>query len=250
MIQSNLEDIESRFSELLYSVRCTLEANNVQVDYVRQILIGIFHRDDCIPRTNLEEIFSAVTAHKLWDYNHHSPLEKLVRRCLHDSISEVSEYKGHLSGFYATTKLIHYIQYTKFINARRGPSELPLHSYNTEYERLTLKLNTERDISHWSLMYVQELWNSLAEEFRIPSLTAVIDKILDGCLEVSWLIPPHEAKQIATLAPKSRPFFCRLDVLYISLNRHIIYDINQMVSSTQCSGVPIVHIVIMSCDSL
>ena len=231
MTQSNLEDIESRFSALLYSVRCALEANNVQVDHVRQILIGIFHRDDCIPRTNIEEIFSAVTAHKLWNYNHHSPLEKLVRRCLHaDYISEVTEYKGHLSGFYATTKLIDYIRYTKFINARRGPSELPLDRYNTEYDTLTLKLDTERDISQFSLMYVQELWNSLAEEFRIPSLTAVIDKILDGCLEITWLILPHEAKQIATLAPKSTPFFCRLNVIYVSLNGHIIYDINQMVS--------------------
>lgn len=231
MLRSNLEEIESRFSALLYSVRCALEANHVQVDYVRQILIGIFHRDDCIPRTSLEDIFSSVTAHKLWDYNHHSPLEKIVRRCLrNDHISEVTEYKGHLSGFYATTKLIDYIRYTKFMNARRGTSELPLETYNTEYERLTLKLKTERDISNWSLMYVQELWNSLADEFRIPSLTAVIDKILDGCLEITWLILPHAANQIATLAPVSTAFFTRLDVIYVSLNGHIIYDINQMVS--------------------
>ena len=230
MLRSNLEDIESRFSDLLYSVRCALEANNVQVDHVRQILIGIFHRDDCIPRSTLEEIFSAVTAHKLWDYNHHSPLEKLVHRCLRDHISEVTEYKGHLSGFYATIKLIDYIRCTTFVNTRRGSSELPLDRYNTEYDTLTLKLDTERDISQWSLMYVQELWNSVAEEFRIPSLTAVIDKILEGCLEITWLILPNAAKQIATLAPESTPYFHHLGVIYVSLNGHTIYNnVNKMV---------------------
>ena len=231
MLRSNLEDIESRFSELLYSVRCALEASNVEVDHVRQILIGIFHREDCIPRTNLADVFSAVTAQNLWDFNHHSPIERLVRRCLRDGLSEVTEYKGHLSGFYATTKLIDYIRHKNLNNAKRGPSELPLDSYNTEYETLTVKLKTGRDISQWSLMYVQELWNSFAEEFRIPSLTAVIGKILEGCLEISWLIPPHEAEQITTLAPKSTQFFRHLNIIYVSLNGRIIYNANQMVSS-------------------
>ena len=231
MLQSNLDEIKSRFSELLISVRYALEANNVQVDDVRQILIGIFNRDDCIPRTNLVEIFSAVTAHKLWDYNNHSPVERLVRRFLRDHISEVTDYKKYLSGFYTTTKLIDYIRYTNLSDAESEPSELPLHSYvPADYRMLKVKLKTDRNISMLSLMYVQELWNSFAEEFEIPSLTAIVTKILEGCLEITWLIPPHEAEQISALAPKSTRFFRRLNIIYVSLNGNIIYDINQMVS--------------------
>ena len=228
-----MEEIKSRFSDLLLSVRHALEANNVQVDDLRQILTGILDLgiDNFIPKTDLADIFAAVSDQRLWDYKHHSPVEKLVKRCLHGLIiGEVKEYKEHLSGFYVTTKLIDFIRTSDFDDdTEMEASEICLRSYGPkDYKSLRVKLKLKkRRISELSLKYVQELWESLADEFELPSLTALLDKVLEGCLEVSWLIPPREAQQIATLAPRSTPFFLRLDVIYVSLNGHIIYSVNQ-----------------------
>ena len=132
MFKSSLEDIKSRFTTLLISVREALEANHYPTGDVRSILVGMFTgSDDYIPRTNLEEIFHAATHHRLWDYFHHSPVENLLRRCLPDHISLIREYKEHLSGYCTTTKLINYIKY-KNIDRTQGCNELPQESYTRE----------------------------------------------------------------------------------------------------------------------
>ena len=112
MFRSNLEDIKSRFAILLQSVQLALEANRVTPQDVYAVLVGMFGCRDLIPKTNLEEIFTAVTSQRLWDYIHHSPVEKLLRRFLPKHLSLMREYKAHLSGFYTTTKLIDFITYT------------------------------------------------------------------------------------------------------------------------------------------
>lgn len=65
MFRSNMEEIESRFGYLLISVRSALEANNVKVEEFHQLLVTMFHRDDCIPTTNFCEIFDSVTVNNL-----------------------------------------------------------------------------------------------------------------------------------------------------------------------------------------
>ena len=116
MFRSNLEDIKSRFAYLLQDVRSALEANHVATSDVHGVLIGMLNCGHCVPNTNLEDIFTAVTSHGFWDYTHHSPVEKLLCCFLPDHLSLMREYKAHLSGFYVTTKLIDYITYTNIIS--------------------------------------------------------------------------------------------------------------------------------------
>jgi hypothetical protein len=230
MLQSNIEEIKGRFSVLVTSVRYALEANNVQIDDVYQTLTDILDLgiDNSIPRTNLAEIFTAVSNKKLWDYKHHSPVERLVNHCLCGlNISEVKKYKEHLSGFYVATKLIDFIQISDLDDDTEMESnEISLRNYDYKSLKVKLKLKNRR-ISELSLKYVQDLWKSFADEFELPSLTAILDKVLKGCLQISWLIPPREAEKIATSAPTSTPFFHSLDVIYISLDGHIIYSVKQ-----------------------
>ena len=234
MFRSNLERIKGRFTHLLIKVKAALEKNNVNIEEVHQILVGVLDCSDRIPSTNLSEMFRAASQHKLWDYIHHSPVEMLVDTFIRDQMSLVSEYKKYLSGFCAATRLIEYIEYGNVDDSRSRSSELPLNSYSTEYETLTVKLNTGRSISFLSLEYVQELWISLAEEFKIPSLTAVIDRILRGCLEITWRIPPREAKKI-NYCSTHRQFFHQHKIIFVSISGHTIYDVTQTVSPKCCA---------------
>ena len=224
MFRSNEEEIESRFGYLLIKVQSALKSNNVNARDVHQLLVTIFHRDDCIPNTTLEDIFTAVRRNNLWNYDHHSPLEKVVERFIPGSLKLITEYKEHLSGFYTTTKLIDYMMSKVNVEDEAEMDSNNLALTKEHYRKLKVRLNIGRKISEVSMIYVRDLWISFATEFDIPSLTAIIDKILEGSLEIIWLILPHEAEMIAISAQKSTLFFRKHNILYVAIDDQVIYS--------------------------
>ena len=145
MFRSNEEEIKGRFAYLLISVESALEANHVKVEDVRKFIIEMFRcRDDCIPKSNLSDIFNAVSVNNFWSYEHHSPLETLIRNLIPDHRSLMTQYKERLSGFYATTKLIEYIQEKSLDQYDSDTDETDISSekrYTTkQYRKLTVKL--------------------------------------------------------------------------------------------------------------
>ena len=224
MFRSNLEDIKSRFAILLRSVRLALEANHVTPEDVYAVLIEMFDCGDFLPKTNLEEMFTAMTSQRLWDYTHHSPVEKLLYRFyLHDHLSLMDEYKQHLSGFCTATKLIDYISFT---NIKGTESELDLKTLTSaNYHTLMVKLQLEdRMIDTLTLNYVQDLWKQFAKEFNIPYLTVVIGKILSGSLHIIWLITSEVANKIVTAARTSSFFQKHPNIIYVAINDTVYCD--------------------------
>ena len=118
------------------------------------------------------------------------------------------QYKAYLSGFCATTKLIDYIHYTN-IDSIDGANELPLKEFTKlQYQKLMAKLK----------------WEQFAEEFDIPSLTAVIDSVLSGSLIITWLVPPDLADKIVVSVHKSTAFFQKHHITYVAVDDKPLYD--------------------------
>ena len=233
MDSSNEMEIKSRFAYLLGSIQYALEANNVTGEDVRQFLVRMFcQAGDCIPKTDkICDIFDSITVNNLWSYDNHYVLEKLVKRYLPDHVSEISEYENHLSGFYATTKLIDYVRDKNLKCYEEAPSEHSLDRYTTEhYRKLMVNLEIQNRLSQLSMTYVQDLWKSFVNQFNIPSLTAVIDKILEGSLQIVWLVLPHVADLICGAAEQSGQFFREHDIVFVAIDDHILYDARVMVS--------------------
>ena len=234
MVISNETEIKSRFSYLLNSIQHSLEANHVRGEEVRQFLVLMFGRaGDCIPKTDkISEIFESVTVNYLWSYDNHYVLEAMVNRYLPDHVSLMSEYQSHLSGFYATTKLIDYIKEKNLRCYEEAPTERPLDKYNKEhYQKLTMRLDIDYRMSLLSMTYVRDLWRSFAHQFNIPSLTAVIDRILEGSLEIVWLVLPHVGDLIRGAASQSELFFREQKIVFVAIDDHILYDARRPVSS-------------------
>ena len=138
-------------------------------------------------------------------------------------------YKAHLSGFYLTTKLIDYIEYQN-LSADDSDEECDQSApklTTKQYKKIKVVLQLERKISEVSLDYVVKLWQSFAEEYEIPSLTAVIDRIVTGSLKVTWRVPQHVADAIL---PRSK-FFRSHGIVHVSIDDVIIYDEKQMVNT-------------------
>ena len=184
LIRKNLNKIKGQFSSLLLEVQSVLKSCQVNVDNVRNFLVHYFARSDWIHNpSNLDELFTALSIAKLWSYNQYDPLEEIVKKFLADDDDVkkfVSDYKNQLTGFYTTTKIADFIKLSNFEESEQDPQQpLPTDSFTLkDYRKLKVKLKLNRKLSAITLSYVDELWRSLAEEFDLPCLTAVIHSII------------------------------------------------------------------------
>ena len=230
MIRSNVDDIKALFSSLVLEVQSALQSQS-DIRNVRDFL-NTFFRHNFSETSDLEKLFATITLNDLWDYHNYSPLERLINKFLPNDKNIgrlMQEYKAHLSGFYLTTKLINYIEYQS-LSADDSDEECdpPSPKFTTkQYKKIKVVLQLEQKISQVSLDYVVKLWQSFAKEYEIPSLTAVIDRIVVGSLEVTWRVPQHIADAIL---PRSK-FFRSHGIVFVSIDDVIIYDETQMVST-------------------
>jgi hypothetical protein len=243
LTRKNLNKIKGQFSSLLLKVKSALKSRQVSVDDVHDFFVHYFLRDDWIHNPpNLDALFRAVSGAKLWNYDHYDPLEEITKQFLVDNADvkkSVSDYKSQLTGFYTTTRIADFIKLSDFEESEQDPQQpLPTDSFTLkDYRKLKLKLKIDRKVSAVTLLYVDELWRSLAEEFDLPSLTAVIHSIIEGSLVVTWLVLPHIAEKIIANSSKATKFFSRLGIVELVIDKRIIYDAELMVSTCMCNVV-------------
>ena len=100
------------------------------------------------------------------------------------------------------------------------------------------------------MSHVDLLWRSLAKEFDLPCLTAVIHSIVTGSLEVTWIILPHVAEHMIskTKALYFELYYGNNDIVELKIDDVILYsdEFPWMVSSDQVSspGYNIIELVI------
>ena len=222
MAETALRKIKSRFSVLVIDVQSSLEDHKVKVKKVRQFLLNFFEGNCSIPKEDdLDTIFDTITEARLWRYDHYGPLEELAETFLPEgdpARAQVTEYKDQLTGFYATTKIIDFIKLNELEDREEIPGRMfSPKKYNSHYQKLTVELRLERDMSELTLLHVHKLWKVLMKEFHLPPLTAVMDKIVKGSLRITWLILPHIIEKIRATYFKSVEFFQQHNITRIDL---------------------------------
>ena len=237
MTEKALRKTKSRFSNLLVKVRSSMEANKTEVKDVRDYLVTYFEGECNIPDVgNLSNIFESVTSAKLWRYDHYGPLEELAESFLPDddpARALMTEYITQLSAFYATTRIIDFIKISEDDDPEEDDQPFSSKKYNRKYRKLTVKLKLQKNISELTLDFVHQLWKALRKEFTLPSLTAVIDKIIEGSLTITWLVLPHVVEKIKSKFSKSLHFLQHHGIVSIELydgDGLTLYDEEWMVS--------------------
>ena len=96
-----------------------------------------------------------------------------------------------------------------------------------------------------TLEYVDDLWLSLAEYFLLPALSALLDNIKRGCIEVSWLIPPHFVFQIVGNLQENTSFFETKDIVEVFIEGECVYnraqvdELTKVLHVDKSSGYPV-----------
>ena len=230
-----LQMIKGKFASLQLQIRLAMEARSVKVGDAHQYLVTSFQGDCRIPEApDLTKLFNFVTEANLWRYDHYVPLQQLAQQFLHDDEQirkDTSEYRNRLSGFLTTTRIIDFVKLSELDESEDGTEKpfLP-EKYKKYYRILKVKLKLDKKITELTLSHVNTLWQSLAEEFDLPSLTAVIDKIIDGSLVISWLILPHIADKIRASSSRALRFYQRLGIVEVLIDDIQLYDEDWIVS--------------------
>ena len=229
------QTLRGQFSYLLDKVQSALQTNQVSVDRVRHFLIRYFRSNAWAQNiSDLGELFDAVSVAKLWNYDHYGPLEEVIKQLLSNDSNirkMMSEYKHQLNAYYTATKIFDFIKQSTIepTVAFQDPNEpIAVRDLSFEdYRKLKIKLNLPagRKLSAVTLSYVNQLWRSIAEEFDLPCLTAVINSIVRGCLEVTWLILPHVAEHMISKSKiLDSKFYEHNEIVEVKINGIILYN--------------------------
>ena len=218
--------IKDSFATLLKDVAVKLKTKELDLEAFRLYIVAVFPPGKCIPQsTNIITIFEAVTQNELWSYWNYTPVEKIVMRfapCDNEMKGWLDNYMKELSGYKATTKIADVIELYS-IDEEADPGKPLSVKYDSAYlRRLTVKLKTR--VTEKTLLYVDDLWLSLAEYFLLPSLSVLLDSIKKGCVEVSWLIPPHLVFQIVGNLQENSTFLQSKDIVRVLLDGESVYD--------------------------
>ena len=233
IMKSNEDEIKALFSILLGKIQKEFESQKLDVSDVRRFLVNFFQKEDCfLSATTFDDIFRAMTVNHLWDYQNYSPLEKLTNHLLSNNpavTSLISNYKASLTGYFVITKLPSYMKYRQLVpddfeeDAEQQTTRKKL--TKREYHKIMVVLKLDRRISDVSLDYVHNLWRSFAEEYDLPSATAIIEDITLGSLRITWLLLPFI---ISKITPRLK-FFKRNNITQILIDDVIFYDEKEMV---------------------
>ena len=223
--ETALTKLKASFSSLLMDVQSSMEGRKVEVKKVRRFMLGFFCGECSIPKDDdMDTVFDAITEAQLWRYDHYGPLEELAVKFLPEDDParvQVTEYKSQLTGFQATTRIIDFIKLNELEDREEIPDRLfSPKRYNGYYQKLTVELELSRDaknVFELTLEHVNNFWRMLAKEFHLPPLTAVMDKIVEGSLRITWLILPHIVDKIRATYFKSVEFFQQHNIISIDL---------------------------------
>ena len=161
------------------------------------------------------------------------PLKQLAESFLPEDNpvrKRITDYRSQLSGFYTTTKIIDFIDLSD--SEDHPQQDFSPEKYKPYYRKLTLTLKLDRKVklSDLTRKYVDTLWKALIEEFNLPPLTVVIDKIVKGSLIVSWLIPQEVATMILGSYSKAIRFYEQQNITQVKIDDKVLYDQNWIVS--------------------
>ena len=228
--RQNLITIKERFAKLVNDVAAKLNTVELDFEAFHFFMVDLFPPGKCIPQSkNVIKIFEAVTQNGLWSYWHFSPVENIIKEYApsdDEMKSWVDNYRKDLSGYKATTKIADAMEiYSSSIEEfeEADPDQRPLVTCDPTYLRcLSVKLKTR--VTEKTLVYIDDLWLSLAEKFLLPSLSVLLDKIQAGCVEVTWLIPPHYVFQIVGNLQENATFLQSKGIMKVLLDGECVYD--------------------------
>ena len=230
IIKQSQAKIKGSFATLVRKVTAKLEQKHFSIDEFRLYIFNLFPPGDIIADSaTVTDIFGTLSRNRLWDYSYCTPIEEIANEFGGDDFELrgwIDEYKSELAGFKAITRIVDYIKMCgneeEIADAEQSIRQ-DMARYDRRYcRKLTVKLKSR--VTEKSLDYIDQFWRSIADHFLLPSLSALLDSIQEGCVEVTWLVPTLSALQIQANIQDSTAFLEKCEVMQVIMDGEILYD--------------------------
>ena len=226
----NLETIKHKFADFQTKVCTRLSKNGVDIHQFLQYAKSRFHPGYFIPLspTNLTEIFDSITDHGMWDYFHCSPLLHVVQTFgAGDPEMKVwvQSYMKDLKSYRSVKKIEAFIESDNDeLDASTEPPPARRAKYDSRY-CCQMEWKTRFGTDH-TLEYLTDVWEMFSLCYLDPDSpqTALLDRIREGCISVTWLIPSYLVPQLTKRAKINTKFFQKHGILKVTVSDQCIYE--------------------------
>ena len=108
--------------------------------------------------------------------------------------------------------------------------------YDREYYK-TLTIKIGRPVTDQTLQYIADIWKAVATFLVIPSLTALLDRVVAGSLVISWKIPQLFAMQIRvnSTGREAAAFFQAHQIVEVKIDDDCMYRYETTAEDTKVS---------------
>ena len=224
------ETITAKFAALQTKVCNKLFANGVDTQQVRLFVVNQFPPGDHIPPSpaSLLEVFEAITYHGLWDYNHYSPLVRIVRTFGADDSemeSWVQTYKKDLRAYLLVTTVEDYIEADLDGCHPRAP--VTVAKYDHRY-CCPVELKLDKNLVDHTLQYLADVWEMFSGRCLVPDSppTALLDRVRKGCFSVTWLVPSGLILSLTKKIKVDTELIEKHRILRVTVGDECVYEVS------------------------
>ena len=234
LAKENLRMIKDKFASLLSLASRVLQGKNIDNSNLQQCLSACY-----LPGENsndakeinpsrfivevldsaqsLSEIFQSLLVQGLLSYKNFYILRSIVNWYASDESemkNKLREYEEALAGYVLVVKMKDYLD----AELQQGEQSQPDPKLFDELS-VNLKVNVKENM----LKYVNELWDSLAYQVKLPVTALPFHRVAKGCVEITWLVPFHLTPFTTRRLQESSDYFQQENILRVTIAGRCVY---------------------------
>ena len=233
LAKENLQKIKFKYASLLTLALCVLQGKNIDMSIFRVFLTALYLPEEDSNDTkeinpsrfiaevlgsaqNLGEIFQSLLGQGLMSYKNCYVLRSIIDRYASDEIElkkELREYEEALAGYVLVTKMKNYLD-----------AELQQGEQSKPDPKLFDELSVKANVTMKTLKYVNELWDSLAQQVKLPVTALPFHKVAKGCVEITWLLPFHLTHFATRRLQESSDYFQQENIVRVTIAGKCVYE--------------------------
>ena len=220
LTQENLFKIKFKFSSLVSKTSDQLQEKKTDISKLQRSIItsfSIIHEGTIAEfkaADDVASLFDLLTRHGLLSYTNYHFLTAIINEFIPDLKADMSGYKNDYVGYQVTTNL------ERHLAADTNPVNPNPELFSS------LKITVPFKLSERSLKYIEELWESLLEIFKLAPYQLLREKIWGGSISIIWCFPQCETARIIEVVKSSNQFLADHSIEEVSVNNEVIYKAN------------------------
>ena len=193
---------------------------------------------------SVDEIILALSENGLWDYLNYDLLQDIIEEFASDDDelnAMMEQYQRDLTGHVLTLQIQTYLEATHnndpiatSDSENSGDEIIPAllpQQKRKFFKQLSLKI--EANVTDCTLGYIKGLWQSLANQFRLPRPAMILHSIAEGCICITWLIPSNLATHVTRMVQETSDMFAKQHILKVMLEEQCIYPMETETLKTE-----------------